>query len=89
VSVTQRSQAKARDNRETKEPEFDPAAVSAQLDRIEAGLLRIRHGGLNERAIVALIHDHTKIGKRQIEDVLRSLLRLRARYTMLLKGKTK
>ncbi len=64
----------------SEENEFDPRAVARQIAKIEEGLRHIERGGLNRRAIVALIHDSTKLGKRTIEVVLDGLAGLRAQY---------
>lgn len=42
---------------------------------------RLLSSGLNRRAIIALIHDQSKIGKREIEIVLNNLEAMKADYT--------
>ncbi len=64
----------------SEETELDPRAVARQITKMEESLQRIERGGLNRRAIVALIHDSTKLGKRHIEVVLDGLAGLRAQY---------
>jgi len=39
-----------------------------------------KNGGLNRRAIVVLLHDATKISKRDIEDILDAMTRLESWY---------
>jgi hypothetical protein len=54
------------------------AEVIAQaLVDISDGMKRLSNSGLKRKAIVALIHDQSKIGKREIEIVLNNLESLR------------
>lgn len=40
----------------------------------------LKRSGINERAIVALVHDHCKLGKREIQAVFDALADLRETY---------
>jgi AAA+ superfamily predicted ATPase len=56
-----------------------PAEVIAQaLIDISEGMKKLSNGGLKRKAIVALVHDQSKISKRDIEIVLNNLESLRA-----------
>lgn len=48
--------------------------------KISESVQALRKSGLNERAIVTLLADSTKVSKRTIETVLEGLDGLRARY---------
>jgi hypothetical protein len=55
--------------------------LATAIVSISDAVKRLYGGGLNRRAVVALIADDTKLGKGTIEAVLDSLLDLRRMYT--------
>jgi len=63
----------------SEKPESQEILAEAII-RIGDGFKALREGGLNERAIIALIHDHTSIAKRTIAMVLASLRTLKGYY---------
>jgi transcriptional regulator CtsR len=48
--------------------------------RISEAFTKLSASGLNRDAIIILLHDHTKISKRDIKLILDSLSRLRGWY---------
>ena len=73
------------DEKQTEDP-FDPEIVARQIAGIKKAMTSMQRG-LNRRAIVALIHDRSKIGKRQIEMVLNNLDALADNYLVKRKRK--
>lgn len=65
---------KKSDPPETKE------VLADAIVRISEGFEKLQKSGLNERAIIALLHDATKIGKPAIRDVLAGLRQLKGWY---------
>jgi hypothetical protein len=59
------------------EPVAAEVLATAIID-ISDAMKKVNASGLKRRAIVALIHDQSKIGKREIEIVLNNLDCLRA-----------
>jgi hypothetical protein len=55
--------------------------LATAIVSISDAVKKLYDGGLNRRAVVALIADDTKLGKGTIEAVLNSLLDLRKTYT--------
>jgi hypothetical protein len=55
--------------------------LATSIVAISDAVKKLYDGGLNRRAVVALIADDTKLGKGTIETVLNSLLDLRKTYT--------
>jgi hypothetical protein len=55
--------------------------LATAIVSISDAVKRLYDGGLNRRAVVALIADDTKLGKGTISAVLDSLLELRKTYT--------
>lgn len=47
--------------------------IAAEIKRISEAMRRFRDGPLNDRCIVVLLHDATKIPKQQIKKVLNGL----------------
>lgn len=63
----------------TEKPESTEILAEAII-RIGDAMERLTRSGLNRRAVVALIHDQTKIGKTDIETILDALTRLKGWY---------
>lgn len=55
--------------------------LATSIIQISDAVKKLYDSGLNRHAVVALIADDTKMGKRTIEIVLDSLLELRKTYT--------
>jgi hypothetical protein len=58
----------------------DAEELADAVRRIEAAMTTIVESGLNRRALVTLIHDDCKVGKRDISKVLDSLEQLGVTY---------
>lgn len=58
----------------------DPETLADAVRRISKSVDALRRSGLNQRAIVALVHDDTKIYKSTIVQVLDSLAALEKKY---------
>lgn len=54
--------------------------LAEAIIRIGEAMEKLTKSGLNKRAIVALIHDQTKLGKGDIEVILDALTRLKGWY---------
>ena len=54
--------------------------LAAAIVRIGEAAEQLRKSGLNERAIVVLLHDGTKVGMSDIRAVLNGLRQLRGWY---------
>jgi hypothetical protein len=63
--------------KQTDEPVAAEVLATA-ITSISEGMRRLSNSGLKRKAIIALIHDQSKIGKREIEIVLNNLDSLRA-----------
>lgn len=50
------------------------------VEKISECLSKILASGLNQKAIIALLHDHTKLPKRDIKVLLEALPRMRKLY---------
>jgi hypothetical protein len=50
------------------------------IRKASAAMVRLQAGGMNERAIVALLHDSTLVAKGTIKTVLRGLKDLQKDY---------
>jgi siroheme synthase len=61
------------------EPDGDALAVA--IRKISESVAKMTRSGMNRDAIVALIHDDTKVAKRTIVVVLDSLESLARKYT--------
>lgn len=59
---------------------LDPNMLADRLSAIQATLQTVLDSGLNRKAVVALVHDSTGIGKRDIESVLDCLENIRDQY---------
>lgn len=55
--------------------------LAEAIVRMSKSVQALRSSGLNERAIVALLHDHCRLPKSDIERVLHSLDQLAKDYT--------
>lgn len=62
------------------DPPESKEILAAAIVRISESLTELRHSGLNEKAIVVLVHDATKIAKRDILRVLFALRQLKGWY---------
>jgi hypothetical protein len=59
----------------------EPVEILAEaVIRIGENMEKLQKNGLNERAIIALLYDYTKIPKRDIELVLHSLAKMKGWY---------
>lgn len=54
--------------------------LAEAITRISESFAKLSASGLNREAIIVLVHDHTKISKRDIKLILDSLSRLRGWY---------
>lgn len=61
-------------------PEQEQTLAEA-ITSISDSLKKLASHRINEKAVLALIHDDTGIAKRTIKDVLTSLQSLRKKYT--------
>lgn len=59
------------------EPEIDWPKLGRNVEQIAKALKSLEAGGLNRHAIIALIHDDTRIAKRDIKTILDSLASMR------------
>ena len=66
------------------DPEAPVAAeiLARSIVEIDTAMKRLSNSGLRRKAIVALIHDTSGIGKRDIEIVLNNLESLRATWCL-------
>ena len=48
-------------------------ALADNIQTLASSMEDLLDSGLKEETIVLLLHDHSKVGKRQIKEVLRSL----------------
>lgn len=55
--------------------------LAEAIVRMSKSVQALRASGLNERALVALVHDHCRLPKSDIERVLHALDRLAKDYT--------
>jgi hypothetical protein len=62
------------------EPPESKEILAEAITRISESFVKLSGSGLNRDAIIVLIHDHTKISKRDIRIILDSLTRLRGWY---------
>lgn len=59
----------------------EPTEILAEaVIRIGENFEKLQKSGLNKRAIIVLVHDYTKISKRDIETVLDCLPKLKGWY---------
>lgn len=54
--------------------------LAESIIRISTSLEALRQSGLNERAIIALVHDECKLSKGDIKTVIESLAKLKGWY---------
>lgn len=54
--------------------------LAEAIIRIGESFERLKQSGLNEHAIVVLIHDHSKVSKRDIKIVLNNLRLMKGWY---------
>lgn len=66
----------------TQNPEkpVEPEVLAEAITRISKGFDALRKSGLNKKAIVVLLHDSTRVAKRDIETVLVGLENLSRNY---------
>lgn len=65
------------------EAPIERVVLAKAIVDMSAAVERLRRSGLNDRAIIVLVSDKTKIAKGTIEDVLDGLASLSATYTNL------
>ena len=59
----------------------EPVEILAEaVIRIGENMEKLQKSGLNQRAIVALLYDYTKVPKRDIELILSSLAKMKSWY---------
>lgn len=63
------------------EEKAEPKDLSEAIDRISSALKTLLKSGLNRKAIIVLLHDYTKVPRRDIESVLSGLEALKKTYT--------
>jgi hypothetical protein len=63
-------------------PASETEELAEAIRKISDAVMRLQRSGLNRRAIVALIKDHSGVGKGHIEQVLNSLATLEKFYTV-------
>ena len=61
--------------------------IAAAIIKISDGFAKLMRGGLNERAMVVLIKDHTGVAQYEIKKVLDCLPRLKEIYCSKRKSK--
>jgi len=66
---------------QTEEAPVEKEILATAIVKISDAVKKLYDGGLNRSAVVALVADDTKLGKKTIETVLDSLLDLRKNYT--------
>jgi hypothetical protein len=71
--------AKASDNLAAK-PVIEPMILAARIELISVALKQLLGTGINENAIVILLHHETKIAQRDIRKVLSGLRYLKKLY---------
>lgn len=52
------------------------------IKKISEGMEKLTRSGLTRKAVVVLLRDHTKVGKKEIERVLGGLAQLAQKYTV-------
>ncbi|MGE5509897.1 MAG: hypothetical protein ACM31O_01445 [Bacteroidota bacterium] len=62
------------------DPPESPAILAESIIKLSAGVAALTRGGLNRKAVIALLHDHTKVSKRTIEQVLDGMESLQRTY---------
>ena len=62
------------------DPPESQEILAEAIVRIGSGLKALRASGLNEKAIIVLVHDQTKIAKKTIKAVFDALRRLEGWY---------
>lgn len=65
---------------QTDEEPVERAVLATAIRDISQGLQKLLSQGLNQRAIVCLVHDHSGVGKPDIRAVLDSLKNLEKDY---------
>jgi broad specificity phosphatase PhoE len=58
----------------------EPEPLADAIRKVSEGMQRLLRSGLNKNAVVVLLHDYCRVGKRDIEKVLDSLGKLEAAY---------
>lgn len=62
------------------DPPVTKEVLATAIENIGAAAKALRASGLNEKGIIALLHDGTKLPKRDIKAVLEGLRQLQAWY---------
>ena len=62
------------------DPPETTEVLAEAIVRLGEAARKLRADGLNERAIIVLLNDYTKIGKKDIKIVLDGMRQLRAWY---------
>lgn len=62
------------------DPPESKEILAEAITRVSDGFTKLQASGLNKAAIVVLLHDSTKISKRDIVTILDSLARLKGWY---------
>ncbi len=65
------------------EKEVDPAVLAGQISKISEAMQALLKSGLNEEAIVILLHHDTRVAQRDIRRILQGLKGLAGRFTTL------
>lgn len=58
-----------------------PESLAEAIEKISAACTTLARSGVNRKAVVVLVHDHSRVPKRMIETVLDSLEDLAKKYT--------
>ena len=59
---------------------MEQVPLAEAVRRISESMMNLRHTGLNEAGVIALIHDDTKVNKRTIKLIFNSLEHLQEKY---------
>jgi hypothetical protein len=62
------------------EPPETTEILAEAIVRLGDAVKKLDQSGMNRKAIVLLLHDATKVGKRDIEDILDAIPRLKGWY---------
>lgn len=54
--------------------------LAEAIVRMSEGVNALSKSGINKKGIILLVHDHTKLPKREIESVIDSLAELKSLY---------
>lgn len=62
------------------DPPESTEILAEAIVRLGGALDKLNESGMNRRAIILLLHDATRVGKRDIEAILDAIPRLRGWY---------